>query len=63
MVGKAIDGFAPVGPYLVTADLIFTGTPAGVIHGQPKDQQAWLKRGDALACSVQGLGELAFRLV
>lgn len=109
MVGKAIDGFAPVGPYLVTADqmdpdnltiecrvngetrqssttadfifttrqmvsyisdyftlkpgdLIFTGTPAGVIQGQPKDQQQWLKPGDALACSVQGLGELAFRL-
>lgn len=109
MVGKAIDGFAPVGPYLVTADqvdpdnltiecrvngetrqssttadfifstrqmvsyisdyftlkpgdLIFTGTPAGVISGQPKDRQVWLKPGDELACSVQGLGELAFRL-
>ncbi len=110
MVGKAIDGFAPIGPYLVTADqvdpdnltiecrvngetrqssttadfifttrqmvsyisnfftlqpgdLIFTGTPAGVIQGQPKDQQVWLKKGDELACSLQGLGELAFRLV
>jgi 2-keto-4-pentenoate hydratase/2-oxohepta-3-ene-1,7-dioic acid hydratase in catechol pathway len=109
MVGKAIDGFAPVGPYLVTADqvdpdnltiecrvngetrqssttsdfifttakmvsyisdyftlkpgdLIFTGTPAGVIQGKPKDQQVWLKPGDELACSVQGLGELAFKL-
>jgi 2-keto-4-pentenoate hydratase/2-oxohepta-3-ene-1,7-dioic acid hydratase in catechol pathway len=109
MVGKAIDGFAPVGPYLVTADqvdpdnltiecrvngetrqssttsdfifttaqmvsyisdyftlkpgdLIFTGTPAGVIQGKPKDQQVWLKPGDELACSVQGLGELAFTL-
>ena len=109
MVGKAIDGFAPIGPYLVTADqvdpdnltiecrvngetrqssttadfifstrqmvsyisdyftlkpgdLIFTGTPAGVISGQPTDRQVWLKPGDELACSVQGLGELAFRL-
>ena len=109
MVGKAIDGFAPVGPWLVTADqvdpdnltiecrvngetrqssstadfifntrqmvsyisdyftlkpgdLIFTGTPAGVIQGQPKDRQVWLKPGDALACSIQGLGELTFTL-
>lgn len=109
MVGKAIDGFAPVGPYLVTGDqvdpdnlslecrvngetrqssttadfifntramvsyishyftlkpgdLIFTGTPSGVILGMPKDRQQWLKPGDELACSVQGLGELSFRL-
>jgi 2-keto-4-pentenoate hydratase/2-oxohepta-3-ene-1,7-dioic acid hydratase in catechol pathway len=33
-----------------------------VIQGQPKEKQVWLKSGDALACSVQGLGELAFTL-
>jgi 2-keto-4-pentenoate hydratase/2-oxohepta-3-ene-1,7-dioic acid hydratase in catechol pathway len=110
MVGKAIDGFGPLGPYLVTADqidpdnlavecrvngetrqssntsdfifgtramisyishyftlkpgdVIFTGTPAGVIAGMPKDKQVWLKPGDTLACSVEKLGELTFSLV
>ena len=109
MVGKAIDGFAPVGPYLVTADqidpdnlklecrvngetrqssttadfifgtramisyishfftlkpgdLIFTGTPAGVIYGMPKERQKWLAAGDTVSCSVEKLGELTFRL-
>jgi 2-keto-4-pentenoate hydratase/2-oxohepta-3-ene-1,7-dioic acid hydratase in catechol pathway len=109
MVGKALDGFAPIGPYLVTADqvdpdnltiecrvngetrqssttadfifntrqmvsyisqyftlvpgdLIFTGTPAGVIQGLPPARRQWLKPGDELACSVRGLGELVFRL-
>ena len=109
MVGKALDGFAPIGPYLVTADqvdpdnltiecrvngetrqssstsdfifgtrqmvsyisqyftlkpgdLIFTGTPAGVIQGMAPERRQWLKPGDAVACSVQGLGELAFTL-
>lgn len=110
MVGKALDGFAPIGPYLVTADqvdpdnltiecrvngetrqssstsdfifgarqmvsyisqyftlkpgdLIFTGTPAGVIQGMAPERRQWLKPGDAVACSVQGLGELAFTLI
>ena len=109
MVGKAIDGFAPVGPYMVAADLvdpdnldiecrvngetrqssntsdfifgtrqmisymskfftllpgdlIFTGTPEGVIQGMPPERQVWLKPGDRIACSLQGLGELAFDL-
>jgi 2-keto-4-pentenoate hydratase/2-oxohepta-3-ene-1,7-dioic acid hydratase in catechol pathway len=110
MIGKTADGFAPLGPYLVTADqidpdklkvecrvngdtrqysttadfifktcqmvsyisryitlqpgdIIFTGTPEGVILGKPKDQQVWLKAGDEIACSVEKLGELKFDLV
>ena len=110
MVGKTPDQFAPLGPYLVTADqidpdnlkiecrvngetrqssntsdfifntrkiisyvsrvitlkpgdIIFTGTPQGVIQGKPKDQQVWLKSGDKIACSVEKLGELKFELV
>src|SRR5271168_1144239 len=94
MVGKTLDGFAPIGPYFVSADLvgdpndlkletrvngelrqsdstknfifntqtmiayasklftlepgdiIFTGTPSGVIVGMPHDKQVWLKAGD-----------------
>jgi 2-keto-4-pentenoate hydratase/2-oxohepta-3-ene-1,7-dioic acid hydratase in catechol pathway len=110
LIGKTPDQFAPLGPYLVTADLInpdhlhlecrvngktrqssntndfifdssqmisyisrhitlrpgdiiFTGTPEGVIQGKPKDQQVWLKAGDKIACSVEKLGELKFDLV
>jgi 2-keto-4-pentenoate hydratase/2-oxohepta-3-ene-1,7-dioic acid hydratase in catechol pathway len=110
MVGKTPDQFAPLGPYLVTADqvnpdqlkiecrvneetrqssntedfiftsaqivsyisrhmtlkpgdIIFTGTPEGVILGHPKDKQVWLKAGDKIACSVEKLGELDFELI
>ena len=31
---------------LKPGDLIFTGTPEGVISGYPKDKQVWLKAGD-----------------
>jgi 2-keto-4-pentenoate hydratase/2-oxohepta-3-ene-1,7-dioic acid hydratase in catechol pathway len=48
---------------LRAGDIIFTGTPEGVILGYPKDKQVWLKAGDHLACSVEGLGELQFDLV
>jgi len=110
LIGKTPDEFAPLGPYMVTADqinpdnlklecrvngetrqssntsdmifntrhmisyisrhitlrpgdIIFTGTPEGVIQGKPKDQQVWLKPGDKIACSLEKLGELTFDLV
>ena len=111
MLGKTSDGFMPVGPWLVGADLvgdpqklalecrvngeqrqssntsdmifscakiisyasevftlapgdlISTGTPGGVILGEPEGQQVWLKAGDRIACSVEKLGELRFELV
>ena len=111
MIGKTNDGFAPVGPYIVTADLvgnpnalkieclvngevrqssntsdmvfncaqivsyasklftlepgdiIFTGTPEGVISGYPKDKQVWLKPGDKLVTRIEKLGDLEFALV
>lgn len=110
MIGKTPDEFAPLGPYLVTADqidpdnlklecrvngetrqssntndlifncrqlisfisryiklkpgdIIFTGTPEGVIAGYPKEKQVWLKPGDKVACSLEKLGELKFDVV
>jgi len=110
MIGKTPDQFAPLGPYMVTADqvnpdklaiqcwvngelrqssntddfifntaqmvsyisrymtlrpgdIIFTGTPEGVILGYPKDKQVWLRAGDKLVCNVEKLGELKFELV
>ena len=110
MIGKTPDQFAPLGPYLVTADqidpdnlkiecrvngetrqssntndfifnsrqmvsyisrhltlrpgdIIFTGTPEGVIQGKPVEKRVWLKPGDKVACSLERLGELSFDLV
>ena len=111
MIGKTNDGFAPVGPYIVCADvvgdpnalkieclvngetrqssntndmvfncaqiiayasklftleagdLIFTGTPEGVISGYPKEKQVWLKPGDKLVTRIEKLGNLEFALV
>ncbi len=109
LAGKTPDQFAPLGPWMVTADqidpdnlrielrvngetrqssstsdlifnsrqlisytsrvftlrpgdIIFTGTPEGVIAGKPKDKQVWLKAGDKIACSLEKLGELEFTL-
>jgi 2-keto-4-pentenoate hydratase/2-oxohepta-3-ene-1,7-dioic acid hydratase in catechol pathway len=111
MVGKTLDGFAPIGPYFVSADLvdpnnltietfvndeteprqssntskfifnpqkvisyasrlfalepgdiIFTGTPSGVIVGMPKEKQVWLKPGDRITSRIEKLGTLKFDL-
>ena len=110
MLGKTSDGFAPLGPWLVTADqipdpqnlkleckvngetrqssntndmifgirtiisyisqiwtlkpgdIIFTGTPEGVIFGYPAEKQVWLKPGDQVTTSIEKLGEHRFTL-
>ena len=106
LAGKSSDGFAPLGPYLVTADLVgnpnalriethvngqlrqssstadfifncqqliaftsrlfplepgdllFTGTPEGVILGMPRERQVWLQPGDRVVTTVEKLGAL-----
>ncbi len=113
MTGKTPDQFAPLGPWLVTADqipdpqtlqiqtfvndettprqdmntsemifscakiisymsefitlrpgdIIYSGTPSGVILGYPKDKQVWLKAGDRIRTRISKLGELHFTLV
>jgi 2-keto-4-pentenoate hydratase/2-oxohepta-3-ene-1,7-dioic acid hydratase in catechol pathway len=47
---------------LEPGDIVFTGTPEGVILGKPKDQQVWLKAGDQIVSSIEKLGELKFNL-
>ncbi len=46
---------------LEPGDLIFTGTPEGVVLGMA--DQVWLRPGDAVACEVSGLGRLVTHLV
>lgn len=43
---------------LKPGDVIFTGTPAGVILGYPEDKQVWLKAGDTVTVKIDGIGEL-----
>ncbi|GAC1332627.1 MAG: hypothetical protein NVSMB26_12540 [Beijerinckiaceae bacterium] len=43
-------------------DIIFTGTPNGVILGYPKDKQVWLKAGDKITTRIEKLGDLDFTL-
>lgn len=105
LLGKTCDGFAPIGPFLVTADeinpdnleikclvngelrqhantadmifdcaeivsyisnymtlmpgdIIFTGTPSGVILGHPKGERVWLKKGDKVDVFIEDIGTL-----
>ena len=44
-------------------DLIFTGTPAGVILGQPKGSRVWLKPGDVVRVEIEGIGSLTNQLI
>ena len=43
---------------LEPGDLIFTGTPDGVILGLPEEQRRWLKPGDVLEVSIDNIGTL-----
>lgn len=43
---------------LKPGDVIYTGTPQGVVHGYPQDRQVWLKPGDSVAVSIENIGTL-----
>ena len=47
---------------LEPGDIIFTGTPEGVIFGKPPEERVWLKAGDRLSCTIEKLGTLNFTL-
>jgi 2-keto-4-pentenoate hydratase/2-oxohepta-3-ene-1,7-dioic acid hydratase in catechol pathway len=47
---------------LQPGDLIFTGTPEGVILGYPPEKRVWLKAGDKIVSSIDKLGDLEFTL-
>ncbi len=43
---------------LLPGDLIFTGTPQGVMQGYPADKKQWLRPGDRVSVTIQGIGTL-----
>jgi 2-keto-4-pentenoate hydratase/2-oxohepta-3-ene-1,7-dioic acid hydratase in catechol pathway len=47
---------------LEPGDIIWSGTPEGVILGYPKEKQVWLKAGDEIASTIEKLGTLRFTL-
>ena len=51
--------FFPLSP----GDLLFTGTPAGVIQGRKHEKRVWLKPGDVVKVSIDGIGTLTTPLV
>ena len=51
---SAASRFFPLSP----GDLIFTGTPEGVIMGRPEGQRDWLKPGDVVKVTIEGIGTL-----
>lgn len=48
---------------LAPGDLIFTGTPAGVILGKPKNERNWLHAGETVRVRIDGIGELVTPLI
>ena len=48
---------------LKPGDLIFTGTPNGVIMGYPEEERVWLKPGDVVEVTIEGIGTLVNTIV
>ena len=48
---------------LLPGDIIYTGTPQGVILGYPREKQVWLKPGDKVVTEVERCGRLEVTLV
>ena len=43
---------------LQECDIIFTGTPSGVVLGKNESKYGWLKSGDTVSISISGIGTL-----
>lgn len=44
-------------------DIIFTGTPSGVVLGKNESKYSWLKPGDTVSISISGIGTLENKFV
>jgi len=48
---------------LQEGDIIFTGTPSGVVLGKNESKYSWLKPGDTVSISISGIGTLENKFV
>ncbi|MGN1111267.1 MAG: fumarylacetoacetate hydrolase family protein [Oscillospiraceae bacterium] len=48
---------------LKSGDLIFTGTPAGVILGMTNPDKEWIKSGDTVEVTIEGIGTLRNKFI
>lgn len=48
---------------LEPGDVIYTGTPEGVILGQPESEQSWIRANDVVRVEIEGLGALSNRFL
>jgi 2-keto-4-pentenoate hydratase/2-oxohepta-3-ene-1,7-dioic acid hydratase in catechol pathway len=60
---KAIISYISKHMTLKPGDIIFTGTPQGVILGYPEDKQIWLKSGDVVEVTIENIGTLKNKLI
>ena len=48
---------------LQEGDIIFTGTPSGVVLGKNESKYSWLKPGDIVTVSISGIGILENKFI
>lgn len=65
MIFKPYDIIAFVSSYITLqeGDIIFTGTPSGVVLGKNESKYSWLKPCDTVSISISGIGTLENKFV
>ena len=48
---------------LQEGDIIFTGTPSGVVLGKNEERYGWLKSGDTVSITISGIGTLENKFI
>ena len=48
---------------LQEGDIIFTGTPSGVVLGKNEERYGWLKSGDTVSITISGIGTLVNKFI
>lgn len=65
MIFKPYDIIAFLSSYMTLqeGDIIFTGTPSGVVLGKNESKYSWLKPGDTVAVTISGIGTLEIKFI
>lgn len=65
MIFKPYDIIAFLSSYMTLqeGDIIFTGTPSGVVLGKNENKYSWLKPGDTVTVSISGIGTLENKFI